>query len=89
VITVWQLRQEKRIELDTLFVRPAAHHGKPAQRAVPKGRRLSGHRMRVWGAHAGYLGSARVCTSAQYKVPAKMPKATAMMRTTIASVGIA
>jgi hypothetical protein len=38
--------------------------------------------------HTDYLASLRVCRSAQYNVAAKMPKAVAIMRTTIVSVAI-
>ncbi len=77
----------KRVEPCTIFVRLAAQHCQPAERAMPKGRsRLSGHWGDVLGSCGGYLLSPRVCRSAQYSVAAKMPKAVATSATQTMSI---
>jgi hypothetical protein len=72
-----------------MFVRLAAQHRKPAERAMPNERaRLRAHGGDLFRQPGGYLLSPRVCRSAQYKVAAKTPKAAAMSATTRISTGI-
>jgi hypothetical protein len=78
----------KGIELRTVFARFSPKHRDPTERAMLDfWLRLRGHCANLRQANA-YLLIARVRRSAQYSVTAKMPKATAMAATTIASVGI-
>jgi len=89
-MTVWQFRQENvsncaLCSSDLLLTMANPHSG---QCRIG---RCGCEDIGSWRAARSvrYLLSGRVCKSAQYKVPAKMPRATAMMRTTIVSVGIA